>query len=726
MISFSIKPRTRTRLLLGGGVAAGIGLLLGVFALLASSLTAVADHANAIDTRRSSEAVAAALQTSADSMADIVKEDSVWDDAVVQLYRPKLDQVWLYATFGALTKDNANYDGAYIVTEDGAVLWGYGEGKPSRPRDTRAFGDAFARLFDAYRAHDRDGDKPASGVVRSGPIVNVVSIGLIKPSSQKVKVPVKARRYLVMTHAVDRAMLDGYSQTFKIDDIRLHPADAKLKRPHIPVRDASGQVVGQLSWKPALPGIEAARGAWPQIRNSMTLIGILVFGFVAVTLWGVRRLSASEQRARTSASTDALTGLPNRLALMERLERLQARVKRGVRNTPAAMVLIDLDGFKDINDTHGHETGDRLIAVLAGRLRDICPRGAMLARLGGDEFALLVTMDAVGPAASAFAEAAQAKFAEAIAIGTRSITVGASLGIAVVQATDGVEELFRRADLAMSTIKAEGRGGARLYTPDLDAERQRRQVLEAEIRAGLDNDEFDVHYQPIVDAATHRTVAVEALVRWPRRPGGAIGPDVFIAAAESSGLIHRLGLFVLDRACRDMLAFEDLRLSVNLSPAQFYDRELEAKVADILTRTGFPASRLELEITEGYLIDHPARATAAIAALKAMGLSVSLDDFGTGYTSISYLQTYGFSRIKIDRSLAGAVDDGDSKAGVLVAGSVFLANGLDMAVTAEGVETEAQAALLRTAGCQRLQGYLFGKPQPVSALAERLRERVAG
>ena len=716
MISFSLKPRTRTKLLLGGGIAGGIGLLLGVFALLASALSAVSDHADAIDTRRSSEAVAAALQTSADDMAGIVREDTVWDDAVVHVYRPQIDGQWLYANLGALTKDNANYDGAYVVSEDGHVLWGYANGAPATRTDITGFGSAFVHLFAAYKAGGNSSARPAAGVVRAARDLDFIAVGLITPSSAAVKAPADRRLYLVMTHALDHTTLGAYSHTFQIDDIRLHPAGAAPKRPHVAVRDAAGQVIGELSWKPALPGIEAARAAWPQIRNSMILMGLMVLGFVAVTLWSVRRLSASEQRARSSARTDGLSGLPNRLALMERLERLQGRAPRW----PTALVLLDLDGFKAINDTYSHDAGDRLIAALASRLHTVCPRGGLLARLGGDQFALLVTSAGAEDIAAQFIAAAQAQLAEPMAIGAHTLTVGASLGLASTDVSERVDDLYRRADLALSAAKADGGAVVRTYTPDLDAERRRLQTLEADICAGLDRDEFDVHYQPIVDAVTRETVAVEALVRWPRRPAGPIGPDVFIAAAESSGLIHRLGLFVLDRACRDLKPFDRIRLSVNLSPAQFHDSELEAKIADILAATGFPACRLELEITEGYLIGHPARATSAIAALKAMGLSVALDDFGTGYTSISYLQTYGFSRIKIDRSLAGAVDDGSRKAGVLVAGSVFLANGLDMTVTAEGVETEAQASLLRAAGCQSLQGWLFGRPQPIAALAERL------
>jgi EAL domain-containing protein (putative c-di-GMP-specific phosphodiesterase class I) len=262
----------------------------------------------------------------------------------------------------------------------------------------------------------------------------------------------------------------------------------------------------------------------------------------------------------------------------------------------------------------------------------------------------------------------------------------------------------------MYQVKMRGKSNVMVYTPALDIERQRRQDIEDDIEDGIKRGEFEVEYQPIVDAASRETVAVEALLRWPRRPDGPIGPDVFIPIAESSGLIHALGQFVLRRACEDFRDRDGIKLSVNVSPAQFRDPGFETRIADILTETGFPAERLELELTEGYLIHHPARATAAINALNAMGISVALDDFGTGYTSIAYLQNYGFRRIKIDKSLVDGIGI-DHKAGVLISGIVFLAQGLDLAVTAEGVESEEQAALLRLAGCHCLQGFHFGRAQ---------------
>jgi len=466
-------------------------------------------------------------------------------------------------------------------------------------------------------------------------------------------------------------------------------------------------------------------------RAAAVNLAFVAFGMITMLMSNYRdfanlvasRRSLIEKQMETQsdenlrlANLDSLSGLPNRRALMTALsERCGDRAKTGA---PTAVVFIDLDGFKDVNDTYGHETGDQLIAVVAQDFKRLLPGDALLARIGGDEFAASISATDALQLAHSFASIVIEFLERPIRIGERPIQVGASIGVACAAPTEcSADELFRRADTAMYHVKANGKSGVKLYTPELDAERQKRQQIEDQLRRGLAENEFDVVYQPIVDAGARRIVAVEALLRWPRRKEGALSPDQFIPVAEASGLINPLGLFILRRACEELRDIEGIRLNVNVSPAQFRDPDFETQVTNILSQTRFPAKRLELELTEGYLIDHPQRATIAISFLKAMGVSIALDDFGTGYTSIAYLQQYGFNRIKIDKSLAGKITT-DRKAGVLVAGAVHLANGLDMAVTAEGVETEEQAAMLKLVGCNCLQGFLFSKPKP---LCEALR-----
>ncbi|MDI1297363.1 MAG: EAL domain-containing protein [bacterium] len=420
----------------------------------------------------------------------------------------------------------------------------------------------------------------------------------------------------------------------------------------------------------------------------------------------------SEENRRI-AFTDALSELPNRRQLLAQLDMAEGRR----RDLPdgLAVIFIDLDGFKDINDMHGHQAGDCLIRSLSARLRDLCPPYAMLARVGGDEFAILIEAPGALAVATAIAHRVNEEIALPILVDRHILQVGASIGLAGNADQASAHELLRRADTAMYHVKMSGKGEIAVYDAAFEQGRLRRLEIEAQIGEGLAEQQFEIFYQPVVDAHTRAIVAVEALVRWPRRSAGPIDTQQFIEIAEITGQIHPLGLFVLDRACRDIGSLDTVKLSVNVSPAQFRDPGFERQIVHILEQTRFPPHRLQLEITEGYLLAHPENAVRAIKAFKAMGISIALDDFGTGFTSIHYLRSYGFSHVKIDKSLlVGLLPD--SKATLLVTGAINLARGLDMCVVAEGVEQEEQAAILAAAGCDELQGYLFGKPMPVSDL----------
>lgn len=422
---------------------------------------------------------------------------------------------------------------------------------------------------------------------------------------------------------------------------------------------------------------------------------------------------------RRIALTDALSGLPNRRALLARLDNVLARQPL-VPNT-LGIAFIDLDGFKDVNDAHGHQMGDAVIHRVSRMLEAIVPNSAMLARTGGDEFAILFEGASAIATLEYLANQVLLHLALPICIDDRVFHIGASIGAAIDE--DGVtnpHELLRRADTAMYRVKENGKSALEIYNASFDARRVLRQTIESDIRLGLERNEFEVYYQPVIDARTNTTVSVEALIRWPRRPAGSLAPDDFIEIAEISGLIQPIGLFVLRRACTDLRSFENLKLAVNISPAQFRHPDFEAQLKQVLRETRFPPGRLQLEITEGYLIDHPERAAHAIDAFKQMGVSVALDDFGTGYTSIAYLQAYGFDVVKLDKSLAAGLGL-DTKASLLIAGMVSIANALRMRVIAEGVESKEQATLLRMAGCHELQGYLFGRPQSLAGLIARQR-----
>ena len=426
----------------------------------------------------------------------------------------------------------------------------------------------------------------------------------------------------------------------------------------------------------------------------------------------------SEENRRIAFS-DSLSGLPNRRELLARLDRLEAR--SDLPNNSLAVIFIDLDGFKAVNDEHGHNAGDALIRSVCLRLSQHCPVHATLARVGGDEFAVVLEAPDAQATALRLARAMLEEIALPVLVDRHVLQVGGSIGVAAnIDAEGRPRELLRRADTAMYHVKTQGKGQVAIYDVGFDEGRLRRLEIEEQIGSGLNRAEFDVFYQPIVDAMTGAIVSAEALLRWPRRPEGPLQPDDFIDIAEATGQIHPLGLFVLERACREIGPLGDLKLSVNVSPAQFRDPAFERQVMHVLEQTRFPPERLQFEITEGYLLANPERVVSAVEAFKAQGMSVALDDFGTGFTSIHYLRSYGFSHIKIDKSLLAGLAPG-AKATLLVTGAITLACGLDMAVIAEGVESDAQAAILRAAGCHELQGYLFGKPMPLDAFIEACR-----
>lgn len=689
---------------------AGIGLIVSIVALLYLSLHLISTKTNEIDEHRTVLSVQGAIQTSVNRVASLVIDNAVWDDAVHKVYSPQLDTGWLYNTWGAGFKINNLYDGTFVLDENFNVIWGSFQSKPFLETNLDFFGSGLKALIERNK-RALIGDKNIyAGITQTRHGVAFVGIGLIRPMMGRLQVHDGTRRYLVITRHLNPGILSDLGTTFQIDNLSYSPE--KIHALGMPLRSSAGELVGYLNWQARLPGAQAARAASSDITQIVVLAAALILLFILVSSVGLYKLARGESQARLVARTDWLSHLPNRRALIEALEQVSLRGDITVQS----VVFIDLDGFKDVNDIYGHSVGDDLIIVMAKMLSERVPPEGMLARMGGDEFAMTVGGERSEALAAAFAGSVLDFLKSPVRLGERTIHISASIGIAsgtVIDCTSN--ELFRRADIAMYHSKITGKGRITHYDAELNSVRERQLAIENQIRHGLERDEFEVWYQPIIDARSQKMTSVEALVRWPRRPEGELRPDAFIFIAETSGLIYRLGQFVLHRACRDLEPFSDLKLSVNISPAQFRDPEFEDKVAKVLEITRFPASRLQLEVTETYVLENPERARTAIANLKALGTAVALDDFGTGYSSIGYLRRFNFDTIKIDKSLAGLVDN-DEQAAALVSGTVRIANALGMAVVAEGVENEKQMKLLRLAGCDQLQGFWFSQPMPIESI----------
>jgi diguanylate cyclase (GGDEF)-like protein len=383
---------------------------------------------------------------------------------------------------------------------------------------------------------------------------------------------------------------------------------------------------------------------------------------------------------------------------------------------------LDLDHFKEINDSLGHPVGDALLKEVARRLGECVTEHDTVARLGGDEFAVVQFCSDCDPSAVALlASHIVEKIGEPYDIGGHQLVVGVSIGISLAP-EDGKnpDELLKKADLALYRAKADGRGTYRFFESGMDARAQARRILELDLRAALQRDEFEVYYQPIRDVATDSVVAFEALVRWNHSLRGMIAPANFIPLAEETGLIIPLGDWVLRQACVDAAGWsEDITVAVNLSPVQFKNPNLILSVKSALQAAGLPAHRLELEITESVLLQNSEATLAVLHELRGFGVRISLDDFGTGYSSLSYLRSFPFDKIKIDRSFVTELATRDDSMAIVRA-VTGLGKSLGIVTTAEGVETEAQFDLLRREGCTQAQGYLFSKPRPAAEVAAML------
>ncbi|MCP3410773.1 EAL domain-containing protein [Bradyrhizobium sp. CCGB01] len=429
-----------------------------------------------------------------------------------------------------------------------------------------------------------------------------------------------------------------------------------------------------------------------------------------------RRLSLANRRVLELAQTDILTGLPNRAFFLTRLDLMNNQLS--VRGLPFSILMLDLDRFKNVNDSLGHGAGDVLLRQVALRLRSALRATDVLARLGGDEFAIIQeACDDQRACATELAARIAKLVAEPFLLPGHRVEIGTSIGIAIApDHGSDQEQLLKKADLALYRSKSAGRNCFTIYDEAMSAELEARNTLEGDLRDAIAQCQLEVHYQPFVDVAGGGRRGFEALVRWRHPSRGLIPPDQFIALAEETGLIVPLGEFVLRRACADAACWpSDLIVAVNLSPIQFKEAELFETICAALRDSGLAPQRLEIEITESVLLERGVENLAFMERLKHIGIELALDDFGTGYSSLSYLTVFPFDKIKIDKSFIRNLAH-QPRSSAIIASIVTLARGLDMSVTAEGVETAEEFERLTALGVNFAQGYLFGRPQPVDQI----------
>jgi len=428
-----------------------------------------------------------------------------------------------------------------------------------------------------------------------------------------------------------------------------------------------------------------------------------------------------EERIRHMARHDALTQLPNRVQFLEEMAGAEAAIDRGDR---VAVLCIDLDHFKGVNDTLGHALGDKVLQQASARLWGTTRENDVLARLGGDEYALLLRDIDKPSDAAAIAERIVKTMGQPFSIEGHQVVIGASVGIAVApQDGQTSDELMKNADLALYKAKNEGRSTFHFFEAGMDAAIQKRRTIEAGLRLALAQNELRLVYQPLVGLKENRVTCLEALLRWDS-PRGTISPAEFIPIAEETGLIVPIGEWVLREACRQATQWSGVRVAINLSPVQFKNKRLYETVEAALRESGLPPTRLELEITESLLLADNEPTLKTLHKLRALGVRISMDDFGTGYSSLSYLRSFPFDKIKIDRSfMRDLKSKGDSLA--IIKAVIGLGHSLGMSTTAEGIETEEQLAAVREQGCNEVQGFLFSPPVSAAAVTEMLAKETA-
>jgi diguanylate cyclase (GGDEF)-like protein len=459
--------------------------------------------------------------------------------------------------------------------------------------------------------------------------------------------------------------------------------------------------------------LETADGRSMQIVNRPLANG----GWVA-TQEDITARRRAEEQIRHLAHYDALTDLPNRALFREQLERELERARRGEQ---LAVLYIDIDEFKSVNDSLGHPAGDELLKAVASRLRSCIREVDFVARLGGDEFAIVQAgIKQPGDAVELVRRIYEAIREPYECLG-HQVATDASIGIALAP-NDGtdLDQLLKSADLAMYSAKADGRRTYRFFEPDMDARVKARRILELDIRQAIADGGFELHYQPIVNLESNEITCCEALLRWNHPVRGMVSPAEFIPIAEETGLICEMGDWVLATACAEAINWPSgIKLAVNVSPVQFRSHAFALKVANALAITGLSANRLELEITEAVLIRDDEAALAMLQHLRAIGVGIALDDFGTGYSSLSYLQRFPFDKIKIDRCFINDIATAEGSSPIVQA-VINIARARNMATTAEGVETAQQRAMLLSLGCTEMQGYLFSPARPVAEIRKLL------
>ena len=654
----------------------------------------------------------------ADEIAAVVRQQTsvvVWDDSVINAKAG--NQAWMSENLGEWMYAYYGHDRVYVLDDAGRPVHAMRDGKTVAPsvygEDRTAIEPSVERLRTLIGEAAKSEEPPpliVSDLVSFGGRPAILAIQPLVPSSDRVT-QAPGREYLhVSVELIDQQVIDRIARQYLLSGAHLLPQlTSRVTSASIPLIASNGLILGYVAWDQDRPGLTLIRKASPAlIAGALLAAGVLYF-----LLRRLRRatgeLQKSQDEAQYLAFHDTLTGLPNRALFEDRLKRALLAVARS--NRRIALLYIDIDRFKTINDTFGHPAGDELVRQTASRLEASVRQVDTVARLGGDEFAIIVFDIKDLGTAEELCERLLGEINMPYSLMGNQVFVGASIGVAISSdAGTDPADLLRKADIALYEAKKNGRGRHQVFAGDMDDLLTRKRMIESDLRAALTTgNEIRLVYQPVYAPDCRTILGAEALIRWEHPVHGALSPAHFVTIAEERGMTGLLGDWVLREAVRFAATAGLPWIAVNVSPLQLRDLAFAAHVLRILEAAGVPPSRLQLEITESVLLENSDTTKAVLSELRAAGIRVALDDFGTGYSSINYLRRHAIDKLKIDRSFVRLLGTSEGSSAIVKA-LVDLALAMQVRVTAEGVETAEQRDLLIQMGCNELQGFLLSPP----------------
>jgi diguanylate cyclase (GGDEF)-like protein len=697
-------------------------VVLGASIALALLLSWAAARTNSLSFQRQDHMVAASVDRMAFDLASSLEGHALWDDAVLQTRKPKLDTAWVESVYGQYMFATRGRGESYLLDAGGRNYYAARAGEKVGPEafaERRLMIEPLAAQLRRMMLHPKANIRYAKWKIPT--IADISNVGgapaivILQPIlSETGKIVQKpgTEHIWVFICWFDRANLEKLTRQMDLQGMRFSWTSAH--GPHEAIRpiysSRTGRPGGYFIWQPFTPGSIVLRDMVPPLVAALLLVAAILFLLIRRILRSTAELLASEAQAKHLAFHDTLTGLPNRALFEDRFDRALARARRAP-HQEVALHFLDVDRFKQVNDTLGHAAGDDLIRELSRRLARIVREGDTVARLGGDEFAIVQTGVRSKRDIDQLCERILAAVDVPFDVVGSQVFVGISIGVSRT-GRDGHDrqELARKADIALYKAKQAGRGRYRIFARKMDVSVRARQAIEQDLRAALEKgDQLEVYYQPKYDVKTKKVSGVEALVRWHHPKNGFLGPSLFIPIAEETGLIDALGEWVLAQTCTMSRPWPIDTVAVNVSGVQLRNPHFAHRVIKILQESGMEPHRLELEITETSFLENVEQCGANLKMLRMAGVRISLDDFGTGYSSFNHLRDYEVDRLKIDRSFTSAIENSPEGSAIIRA-IVSLAQSSGLKVTAEGVETVEQSHFLVEIGCDELQGFLMSAP----------------